>query len=243
MGEQSSLREFCKGEESLYLASSLLRGIVEGVNDYIFVCSSDCRIIYMNRSLMEKIGRDATGEKCHRAIHGYDSVCPFCFHKSVEQQTIIWEFNSPKDDGFPAVLLVRVEKTGRSCAGGLILHDNSGQRRGEEQLSQEALASVAQIDAAQALDINNLLGFISGSLNTLGKYLERMDSFIQAQSDLIEMVTYDGASSGLREKRKALKLDDILEDAKVLIRESLEGIERVRTMVENLKDISGVDEA
>ena len=47
----------------------------------------------------------------------------------------------------------------------------------------------------------------------------------------------------VKEKRRALKLDYILEDGRELIKESLEGAERVRIIVKNLKNFSRVDEA
>jgi two-component system, NtrC family, sensor kinase len=83
-------------------------------------------------------------------------------------------------------------------------------------------------------EIDNPIEFISGSLITFGKYLERLDDFIQAQSDLIEMVTGDGSAAGLREKRKALKIDNILEDGRKLVKECQDVAEQLRTIVRHL---------
>jgi hypothetical protein len=83
-------------------------------------------------------------------------------------------------------------------------------------------------------EIDNPIEFISGSLVTFGKYLERLDDFIQAQSDLIEMVTGDGSAAGLREKRKALKIDNILEDGRKLVKECQDVAEQLRTIVQHL---------
>jgi len=94
-----------------------------------------------------------------------------------------------------------------------------------------------------AHEINNPMGFISSNLGTLAKYMERLNDFIRAQSEALETLPDKDAAEALRNKRKTIKLDYILEDASELIKESLDGAERVRTIVKNLKSFSRVDEA
>ena len=103
----------------------------------------------------------------------------------------------------------------------------------EQQMPVEP-AENSGMENRESREIDNPIEFISGSLVTFGKYLERLDDFIQAQSDLIEMVTGDGSGAGLREKRKALKIDNILEDGRKLVKECQDVAEQLRTIVQHL---------
>jgi PAS domain S-box-containing protein len=110
-------------------------------------------------------------------------------------------------------------------------------------LQQEKMASIGQLAAGVAHEINNPMAFISSNLGTLDKYVNRLTEFIQTQSEVIGSLHTTEAIEGLKGKQKELKLDYITEDIKGLITESLDGSERVRKIVQGLKSFARVDEA
>lgn len=109
-------------------------------------------------------------------------------------------------------------------------------------LQQEKMASIGQLAAGVAHEINNPMGFITSNISTLQKYASKLTDFIQAQTESIESLQTHEINEALGEKRKKLKVDYIIEDLPSIIEESLDGTERVKKIVQNLKTFSRIDE-
>lgn len=120
-------------------------------------------------------------------------------------------------------------------------------------LQQEKMASIGQIAAGVAHEINNPIGFIMSNLSSLQKYMNRISEFIKIQSGAIaelagpsEKDRPEGSEDILnrvKEARHAVKLDYITEDVGNLVKESLDGADKVKRIVQDLKSFSHVDQA
>jgi PAS domain S-box-containing protein len=107
-------------------------------------------------------------------------------------------------------------------------------------LQSEKMATIGQLAAGVAHEINNPIGFINSNLTTLKKYTANIREYCRETSRLLD----SGEPSSLEEIRKLKKfkkIDFILEDIGSVIEESIEGTERVKSIVRDLKDFSHQD--
>lgn len=109
-------------------------------------------------------------------------------------------------------------------------------------LQQEKMALIGQLASGVAHEVNNPMSFILSNLGTLDKYIQRLVDFIQTQSEAIKSLKDAAAVKKINKKREELKLDYVIDDVKSLIKESLDGSERVKKIVHELNCFSRMDE-
>jgi len=111
----------------------------------------------------------------------------------------------------------------------------------EYLLQSEKLASIGQLAAGVAHEINNPIGYVFSNFGVLDEYQSNLFEMLNAY-EVFEATAKDQRSpDALRKLREKLEIDFLKKDVPALMKESREGIDRVRKIVQDLKGFSHVD--
>ena len=128
------------------------------------------------------------------------------------------------------------------------LHDELKQTQ-RQLVQSEKLASIGQLAAGVAHEINNPIGFVQSNLGSLERYFQQLMKLLEGyqEGEALLGANSDACTGSIawlqqiREIRNDIELDYLKEDIPALLRESTEGIVRVKKIVADLKDFSRID--
>jgi PAS domain S-box-containing protein len=115
-------------------------------------------------------------------------------------------------------------------------------------IQSEKLASIGQLAAGVAHEMNTPVGFVASNFETLEKYLSTfkkiIDYYTQIGGEVSNMDKNQllARFEDVKKAAKEMKMDFILEDIDALFKESNEGLSRVTAIIQNLRDFSRIDQ-
>jgi len=110
-------------------------------------------------------------------------------------------------------------------------------------LQSEKMASIGQLAAGIAHEINNPVGYINSNLSTLKKYIVDLFRLFDSYEQIEETLAAPDKFRSVAEIKEQIELEYLRDDLQGLLQETQDGVMRVKQIVQDLKDFSHVDGA
>jgi len=124
-------------EEALRDNLEKYSAMVQAFDGYIYICSQDYRIEFMNQRMIERTGYDAVGEPCYKALHGKDAVCEWCVNEKVfHGETVQWEVLGPRDDRWYFVVNTPIRHADGTVSKQAMIQDITERKQAETELKE-----------------------------------------------------------------------------------------------------------
>lgn len=103
------------------------------------------------------------------------------------------------------------------------------------QQLQQRLTTLGQLTAGVAHELNNPAGFILSNLASFGHYVALLQSYFQVYQEIAQKGPSEATTNALARLNQQGGAEDILADCQLLIADSLEGAQRMRSLLLELR--------
>jgi len=117
-----------------------------------------------------------------------------------------------------------------------------------QMVQSEKMASIGQLAAGVAHEMNTPVGFVASNFQTLEDYIKKIQSLLEMHGELVGKIKTAqktellNKADAISKSRDDMKMDFILEDIQGLFDDSREGLDRVTNIIQNLRDFSRIDQ-
>ena len=245
------------------LSHAQLAAVLEATTDYVGMADENGKLLYANRALRQMRGMDLQADVPlglwrstypDWAFHkleaealpattlqgdwsGETAVLDAAGHEVPVHQVILAHRDEAGEIDFFSTVMRNLTASQQQAAALRQAFDELKQTQ-DQLVNSEKMASIGQLTAGVAHEINNPVGYLNSNLTTLSQYVGDLLRMVAAYETAMPAV----ADAAIREQIEQLKQETdlvfLLEDIPKLVSESREGTQRVRKIVQDLKDFA-----
>ncbi len=228
-----------------YLASHQSREILELLVRFVTSWLS-FHILGSDKDMASQINRVRQGQPAERRVNRDYTVEEAPTRILLDAMEHLYDLMAQRNSALArtrdelAVLNAHLEQRVRERTAELEKALAEVERTREQLLQSEKMSAIGQLAAGVAHEINNPVGFVSSNLGSLTQYVGKLMDLVtayEAQAGLLP----EAARQAIALKRQEVDYDFLREDIGDLLRESSEGLDRVKKIVQDMKEFSHVD--
>ena len=239
-------------ESALKKSENKFRAMMESMSDPLYICSPEKKISFMNPAMIKRLGRDATGETCYKAIHNLEQQCDWCvFDKVTQGKRSEITVLSPLDNRNYRVTNMPIEIDDKVSKMTIykditdfldaVLEKEKAQARLVQAQKMESIGTLA---GGIAHDFNNIMAIIVGNTelalddvpkwNTAHSSLEEIKTAsLRAKNIVKQLLSF---SSKTDQKLQPIEIGMVIKDALKFLRST------IPTTININQDIQTTDE-
>jgi len=230
-----------------------IASVLSSMTDVLIVCDLQGRILQVNQALEDIVGhtedelqgtplQDLLTAPCKQHLSEFSALtcrdavhdCEITLKGATDEVPLAVNCTSRHDHrGRPLGMVLIGRPVGELRKAYEALNTAHAELKQAQQqlISSEKMASLGRLVAGVAHELNNPISFVYGNVHALKRYGERVARYLEA-------VERNTDSPALKDLRDELRIDRILDDLKPLMSGTLEGAERVRDIVQDLRRFS-----